>query len=522
MLGHKGVFMGKDNKKGLYGVLQTVIAASAALVLFALTVMILAGRAYMPMDWHEHIVFKNNGIFFYIAVAGGIAVLIGAFRFIAKIPQKVLFAACNAIFAAAGLFLIINAPSVLRADAGNVFLAAEEFNGGNYASLNEGEYMYMYPHQLGLATFWRPFAALGFGTHAAFTVNLIMALAANFAMWSSARLLWGEDSPAVNYVCVMLFLFLPHLFFILFAYGITPGLCFLCYALYFGIRYLKGKGRFSGIWCVVFAVFSCIVRNNNYIGAIALGTGFILYAIKDKKPVRLVYPAAMLAVTVLSLSLIKWSYGAASGTPVNTGMPKTLWIAMGLQDNEFRMDGWSNAYNEQTYLKYDCDSEKSSAAAKENIKNRLEYFKNNSGKAYEFFSNKLRSTWTEPTFQSLWSGPLADSGQHMKTGFLKELYGGGTAYEAVNRFGSVITALIYICSLAGLIYNFIYRRETGFLGLTVCLYLTGGFLFHAVWETKSQYVYPYVYMMIPFAMGSIAKIAEKICNFCKNKCNKIS
>ncbi len=221
----------------------------------------------------------------------------------------------------------------------------------------------------------------------------------------------------------------------------------------------------------------------------------------------------MLAATVLSLFIIKWSYGAAAGAPVNVGMPKTLWIAMGLQDNDFRMDGWSNAYNEQTYMEYDRDSERSSAAAKENIKERLEYFKNNPDKACRFFTNKLRSTWTEPTFQSLWSGPLADSGQHMKTGFLKELYGGETAYEAVNRFGSVITALIYICSLAGLIYNFIYRRETGFFGLTVCLYLTGGFLFHAVWETKSQYVYPYVYMMIPFAMGNIAKIAEKIRNF---------
>ncbi len=162
--------MGKDNIKGLYGVLQTVISAAAALVFFALTVMIFAGRAYMPMDWHEHIVFKNNGIFFYIAVAAGIAVLLVTFRFIAKIPHKVLFIACNAVFAAAGLFLIINAPSKLRADAGNVFLAAEEFNQGNYAALGYGEYMHMYPHQLGLATFWRPFAALGFGAHAAFDV----------------------------------------------------------------------------------------------------------------------------------------------------------------------------------------------------------------------------------------------------------------------------------------------------------------------------------------------------------------
>lgn len=514
--------MGKDNKRGLYGVLETVIASAAALVLFLLTVMLLTGRAYMPMDWHERIVFKNNGIFFYIALAACIAALFAAFRFIAKIPQKVLFIACNAVFAAAGLFLIINAPPELRADVGSVYGAAESFNAGKYDVLNFGEYMYMYPHQLGLATFWRPFAALGFGAYAAFAVNLVMAFAANFALWSSVRLVYGEESPAVNYVCIMLFLFLPHLFFILFAYGLTPGLCFLCFSLYFGLKYFKGKGRTGGIWCVVFAVLSCIVRNNNYIGAIAIGAGFVLYAIKDKKPVRLVYPAAMLAATVLSLSLIKWGYGAASGIPVNEGMPKTLWIAMGLQENDLRMDGWSNAYNEQTYLKYDRDSKKSSEAAKANIKERLEYFADNPDRAYKFFSNKIRSTWTEPTFQSLWSGPLEDCGQQVKTGFLKNLYGGGVSYEAVNGFCAVVTALIYICALTGLIYNLVSRRETGFLGLAVCMYLAGGFLFHTVWETKSQYIYPYVYMLIPLAMGNVAKIAEKTYNFWKNRWKKIS
>lgn len=509
--------MGKDNKRGLYGVLETLIVSAVALVLFLLTVMMLAGRAYMPMNWHERIVFKNNGIFFYIALAACIVALLAAFRFIAKIPQKVLFIACNAVFAAAGMFLIINAPPELRADAGSVYGAAESFNAGNYDVLNFGKYMYMYPHQLGLATFWRPFAALGCGVYAAFAVNLVMAFAANFALWSSARLVYGEDSPAVNYVCIMLFLFLPHLFFILFAYGTTPGLCFLCFSLYFGVKYFKGKGRFGGIWCVVFAVLSCIVRNNNYIGAIAIGAGFALYAIKERKPIHLAYPAAMLAAAVLSLSLIKWGYGAASGAPVNDGMPKTLWIAMGLQDNDLRMDGWSNTYNEQTYLQYHRDSKKSSAAAKANIKERLEYFADNPDRAYKFFSNKIRSTWTEPTFQSLWSGPLEDCGQQVKTGFLKNLYGGGTAYEAVNGFCAVVTALIYICSLGGLVYNLASRRETGFFGLTVCMYLAGGFLFHIIWETKSQYVYPYVYMLIPFAAGALAQAAGAVNNFFHKK-----
>lgn len=31
------------------------------------------------------------------------------------------------------------------------------------------------------------------------------------------------------------------------------------------------------------------------------------------------------------------------------------------------------------------------------------------------------------------------------------------------------------------------------------IYLTGGFIFHLIWETKSQYVYPYVYLLLPLS-----------------------
>ncbi|MCM1307420.1 MAG: hypothetical protein NC223_02345, partial [Butyrivibrio sp.] len=321
--------MGKsDKRRGVYGVFEAAAVSAAVLVLLVLTVMSLEGRAYMPMDWHERVVFRGNGIFFWLALTAVAVLLFALFRVISKIPPKTLFIACSALFAAAGFFLIINAPSALRADAGSVYYAAWQFNGGDYRSLSFGEYMYMYPHQLGLATFWRPLVLSGFGAYAAFAANLAMAMTANFSLWGCARLVYGENSPTVNYVCIMLFLFLPHLFFVLFAYGTTCGLCFLCLSLYFGVKYLKGRGGLCAVFCVLFSALSCVVRNNNYIGAIAIGIGFVFYAVKDKKPFRLLVPAAMLALTACMLFLIKWGYGAAANAPVGGGMPKTLWIAM--------------------------------------------------------------------------------------------------------------------------------------------------------------------------------------------------
>ena len=42
------------------------------------------------------------------------------------------------------------------------------------------------------------------------------------------------------------------------------------------------------------------------------------------------------------------------------------------------------------------------------------------------------------------------------------------------------------------------------------LTLIGGFLFHLVWEGKSQYIYPYFFSLMPFAALSLARIVTAI------------
>lgn len=40
------------------------------------------------------------------------------------------------------------------------------------------------------------------------------------------------------------------------------------------------------------------------------------------------------------------------------------------------------------------------------------------------------------------------------------------------------------------------------------LYLLGGIFFHLLWETKSQYVYSYVFMMLPISAYGLSHIRE--------------
>jgi hypothetical protein len=42
------------------------------------------------------------------------------------------------------------------------------------------------------------------------------------------------------------------------------------------------------------------------------------------------------------------------------------------------------------------------------------------------------------------------------------------------------------------------------------LYMIGGLLFHTVWEGKSQYTYPYLYVLIPFAAAAADEMLKRL------------
>ena len=68
--------------------------------------------------------------------------------------------------------------------------------------------------------------------------------------------------------------------------------------------------------------------------------------------------------------------------------------------------------------------------------------------------------------------------------------------------------LIYITTFIFVIMGF-KERNTGEL-LTGIIFLIGGFIFHLFWETKSQYVYPYVFILIPYSSYTIVRILDKL------------
>ena len=136
----------------------------------------------------------------------------------------------------------------------------------------------------------------------------------------------------------------------------------------------------------------------------------------------------------------------------------------------------------------------------EKILDNLSYFVNNPGYAMEYFGKKFVSTWCEPTFQSVWSGPLSRIEQPAYSFCTTSLYDMGAVYSAVYRLCKGVL-MVLLVSAAG--FCLVRRKDFPVYGMPL-IFLTGGVLFHLMWETKSQYVYPYIFMLIPLSAAGLA------------------
>jgi len=179
---------------------------------------------------------------------------------------------------------------------------------------------------------------------------------------------------------------------------------------------------------------------------------------------------------------------------------------MGLQEpmENYRAAGWYNAYNDLTYMENHCDTTLCTQIALDSIKSRLDTFVRNPTYAVGFFGEKLITTWCEPTFQCIWSGPNIPLDSRTEIPILHDLYSGGISFQLLSSVMNIISVWIYLFTAMFIIWKIAVNKETlNAVELFSMLFFVGGFLFHLVWETKSQYVYPYVVMLIPLAANGI-------------------
>lgn len=472
------------------------------LPLFLLTILALCFQNNISFDILETSTMEQNGLKFFIVTTGALFLVFGVYLILDKVPETVLFIVLALLYLAGGIYLITHIQMELRYDSGICYWNALNFRGGDYSNLQLGEYFYEYPHQLGLVSYNCLLIWISDDPNFVYFVNLLWILLGNFFMWRTTALIFEYHSKVRKMVILMSYAFLPQFFYLFYAYGQVPGLGCLMIAVYLTIRAVQKESPLSMVLSLVFMGMTCLLRMNYAIGGIAMLIVYLLYALRRKKLLWGVAAAGVVVSMILPRYVVDSYYEKAANTDLSNGSPALLHIAMGLQENEepWRAAGWYNDFNHQTYLAANCDVEASKELAIESIKERLQTFIQDPGYAVDFFGEKVITTWCEPTYQSVWSGPLICMGCQTDEAWLTELYSGGRIFQVLSSAMNVLIVMIFGFSLVCVLWKTLkVKRPLNGFELFAVLFFLGGFLFHLAWETKSQYVYPYVVMLIPVA-----------------------
>lgn len=465
---------------------------------FLLIGLVLAGNLFITTsvsyDWDEivsyHITLR------YLILIPLLLLFLHAYLKIAKRKEICqIFRFFSILYLIAGAYIIFNVTSCIRADAAYVWNAAGSFLDGDFTSLQREQYLGIFPYQLGMATYELFLRLFANNEKILYTANLLEILLINFLGYRITDLLFRDD-VVTKLVIFLEFAFLPQFFFTMFGYGIVPGLCCLMAAFYFTLKLYQHWSRKRVFAICFFAALAGLNKANFKIGAIAIVLLLLLKSgLSGKQCMRQLLAGFLIIFSMVAASgLTTLAYQAISGIEISDGTPIQVNIAMGTDlNNQWKAPGWFDGYTTSAYADAGYDTDVASQRASEKIKNNLAGSVSDPSRAFSFYWRKMLSTWCDPLFQSVWSGPIFVDFE--KEPILKSLYQGGIMEKCIACFSKAVVFIIFSMNLV-----FLLRHGKKYpFSMVLYLYFIGGFLFHLISETKSQYVYPYVFCLIPMA-----------------------
>lgn len=411
-----------------------------------------------------------------------------------------------------GIFWALYAKSPLRADQLMVSEIAKQFLSNNYQSLDVGGYLFHHPMQLSIVYYIELIYTI-FGTQndiILWVINSLCSMITFIYLYKIGTLIFDKEKISLNLKIFIALFFLLDLLSI-YVYGNLIGLTFAMIALYNLFKFYK-TGKIKNVFAlVIFMILSIVIKSNYVIYFIAISISLIIYTIKNKKIKSFVIVLASIIVIFTGYKVINYSFVMITeekyGNKISEGDPMISYIQMGMADKIDRASGWYNAgvNVEKSYAENNYDVDKTKESSKQYIINRISYFAHNPVTFVKYYLDKVISTWTEPSFQAIWTCKPQDAitdelridiENHI---ILKSFYD-GTLNKIVNKYFDVYAIIVFLFSGIYILKN---RNNINLEKFTILLIFFGGFCFHILWETKCIYVIPYYILLLPFSAGGL-------------------
>ncbi len=417
---------------------------------------------------------------------------------------------------ALGVFYVCKNPYYPVGDQINTTAFAAYCREGNFSMLSPGGYVGMYQQQKGLGILYEILFALfgDFNYRPAKILHVVWWIFTILAGYGFLKL--NTDRPVFRMLyCVMLLGCFPFLFYLPYIYGDVLSISFGT-ILFYGVAAYEHSGQKRYIALASFAAgLAVLARKNTWIILIAVVVYALLSSLKKRKLQYLLAGTAILLTAALSVKAVDVVYEVRSGYPSGVGIPSILWVAMGLQETEGRA-GVYNRYQQTTFADCDFQQESATQQGKIYIRERLEEFSQDPGKAFSFFKNKLEGQWIEPMYAALETTESFEEGTVLSP-VLESLYYGALG-RIIWNLTNYYQSILYLAGLMALVMLGILWWKKKDVPTSLWLpwiAVFGGFLFSIMWEAKSRYVFPYCVFMILYAPEGLYQMGLLLCKLPK-------
>lgn len=419
------------------------------------------------------------------------------------------------------------------ADSHMVSMLASNFLNGDYSAFQGhtlSTYTVMYPYQSGMIlAFSRLYSIVGNGNERALQyINALANIIAFIAIAYMVKKSLGDDATCwFSDICMMFFPFWASSEYV---YGNIIAFAMGMVALAMNVCVIgREKGRVPQIVMLVLSFIilsiSCVVKSTNILIAMGIVIFWLVYALRNKAIVPFL-------VSVVGIVLV-WSAGNLAtaylenkvGNDFGNGAPKSSWILMAntrMDDEPFYIqDGWWRPDQFKTYAENQYDAHKTDAQNKVMLYDAMHGYMQNPSTGLDFYSNKLRSEWANPDFNTLY---LAAIGNSAGTNDEHQLLGNSipnlTVYDGIhwNSYVKIyldtFQNLSYILMTAGII---IYMRKThkdrqdisyGLCLLLVCFFI--GWCCYILWEAKGIYTLPFYMLLLPTSTIALVFLDQRV------------
>lgn len=403
------------------------------------------------------------------------------------------------------------------------------------------QYFVFYPYQSGLISFFTlMFKAFGDKAPLAIQIANIVSNIGSIIMLSLVGFLATDNDKVKIAIPIALGMCIPSLLYSSFLYGNQIGFFFATVFIAMNAYALNGdmpmpKKVALVLLSAIPMSLMMIIKSTFIVIAMAIAIVWIIELLLRfgvKNAVCLISFIVAMVLSNAAGKLPQSYFENALGYSFGQGMPKTAWIAIGLQDNSvLDMPGWWNAGALKRQNDTGNDYEKQENGAAEDIKTELVKMLHNPAYTAWFFGKKLGSEWLAPDFQSRYFAGVnyenIDGNKKNRRQFnlterdyaipdKKDLSIERAIDQAdelmpfMDGYQTLIYAGAFVSCLAIVKRNKKNRDGISTVQLLLpCIFIIGAAVY-VLWEAKAQYLLPFFMCLIPVAAPGIFSIADKV------------